>query len=1038
MMGAATAFAVLCLSAAAAPPVFEGSPDALGLAGLHAGPMVPVWMDLTGDGQPEPLWLSYDGTVSLQLDEDGVEMLVDVEMPPMLVDPGGPHMVGVTLDVEGDGTVELLVIARELYVLRATEPNRLVADTLPLPTLPGAAVSDAAVGDLNADGLPDVVLALGVFSVERIDLLGLRDVVLMNLGQGRFDLHPVEPGRYGFSNGVTLADMDGDGQVDLVESMDASPMVGPSRTLLNRTPPGARAPVFEVSDVSWDVGTFGMGAAVGDLDQDGRLDLYNTSVGLDLLVMGQADGSLRDETVQRGFGHEWGLTSMRSQWSPTFVDMNADGLLDVLVRHGDQGAASAAGMSDMTVYAADLVYVQAPGGTFSRADVPFDEAHPPQGRQAVVGDLNADGLPDVALGGLGGSAAFWRNVTTLPETTRVLTLRFAPTVSPWPPTGARVEATCGGEVLTRVVTSGGKMGGAATDEIFLAWPGCTEPASVTVNWPSGATSVHQATDSVQLTAAEPRWWQVVAAGVLLDPQGTGASSACVGQAVSPWACCELGDGPCVLPLPEGGDDQPLVRLADSSPMALPVTWPGWALLTDPSPPRPGQVVKMHVIHVGGESTFSSPALSLFVDGVHQPWTEPDMERRIMTTETDVPLDATSLVVTLFPWTLPPEPTWIVETGSALDPDWTVLHVYPYRITGGITEYWNWAAFATSIRGLESFDLLEGVAVETADGAPLDGVISLIGGAVSRLRFLVDHEDLQGQDAVVVRDKAGAFFATIPLPGTLTLEEAVAVVAEARGGLGKTRLRGAGDMSPLFVTLRDGKGRVMQPEPELVTVEVDGGHVLDPPSGFAGTYNLMALVFADGGEGPGEVRMRATDGRLLGTFPFMRMAPGGADISLDDSWATLDAMPPPAGQATHVLRIYPVGPYGELVGANVQVTLEVTGGQVLVGPRLTMGGELEADLGPQVGATEIRVDVTLDGAFLVTLTAPIQSPLLADEAGGEDAPGATDAHGMDTAPLPEATPPASRGCSCDGTGKPPAGPAAILALWVLAVLVRRRA
>ena len=67
--------------------------------------------------------------------------------------------------------------------------------------------------------------------------------------------------------------------------------MGVSRILMNTTSPGDKEPTFSVHPHPFDTGSYGMGVAVDDLDQDGHLDIYNTSVERDLLAAGRADGS---------------------------------------------------------------------------------------------------------------------------------------------------------------------------------------------------------------------------------------------------------------------------------------------------------------------------------------------------------------------------------------------------------------------------------------------------------------------------------------------------------------------------------------------------------------------------------------------------------------------------------------------------------------------------------------------------------------------------------------------------------------------------
>ena len=72
-------------------------------------------------------------------------------------------------------------------------------------------------------------------------------------------------------------------------------------------------------------GGYGMGAAWGDYDNDGHLDLYVTNYGRSVLYHNNGDGTFTDVTDRAGVGnHRWGMT-------PVWVDYDNDGYLDLYV-----------------------------------------------------------------------------------------------------------------------------------------------------------------------------------------------------------------------------------------------------------------------------------------------------------------------------------------------------------------------------------------------------------------------------------------------------------------------------------------------------------------------------------------------------------------------------------------------------------------------------------------------------------------------------------------------------------------------------------
>ena len=128
--------------------------------------------------------------------------------------------------------------------------------------------------------------------------------------------------------GVAVFDYDRDGWPDLyfvngapVEERAAS--AGATGALYRNLGGGRFADV--TAEAGLAVGFLGMGAAVGDLDNDGDLDLFVTGVGGDRLFVNRGDrtfeeASARFGLIDRGFGS-----------SAAFIDVDRDGWLDLFV-----------------------------------------------------------------------------------------------------------------------------------------------------------------------------------------------------------------------------------------------------------------------------------------------------------------------------------------------------------------------------------------------------------------------------------------------------------------------------------------------------------------------------------------------------------------------------------------------------------------------------------------------------------------------------------------------------------------------------------
>ncbi len=128
--------------------------------------------------------------------------------------------------------------------------------------------------------------------------------------------------------GVAFLDYDNDGWMDLY-FVNAGPcdFYTPSKPVRNalykNNRDGTFTDVTEKAGVSG--GTFGMGLAVGDFDNDGWPDLFITSYGKCILYQNNRDGTFRDVTAKAGLSTPGWTTSA------VWFDYDNDGKLDLFV-----------------------------------------------------------------------------------------------------------------------------------------------------------------------------------------------------------------------------------------------------------------------------------------------------------------------------------------------------------------------------------------------------------------------------------------------------------------------------------------------------------------------------------------------------------------------------------------------------------------------------------------------------------------------------------------------------------------------------------
>lgn len=1044
------------------PTLFDEMGVELNLLGQGLPDRAPGWFDVDLDGVPDAIWASQGGIVYLKLSDEGAPELVPVSADSNSLELGPRATLSmVPIDVDDDGVQELMLTGRRHTLFRLSEAGVLKPYKFPLPPIPGVTIFDLAVADFNADGLPDIALALAIIANERLVRRGYPDVILMNTGSGRFESHILEPAREGFSNGLTVADMDGDRRPDLIESINYSHNVGASRVLLNRTPAGARVPVFEAQQYPFDTGTHGMGACAADFDQDGHVDIYNTSVGLDQLSMGRPDGSYDDQSFPLGVLHLWGDKGLRSQWSPSFEDFNLDGRLDIFVRQGGFGGLFSLDLTGPGVSETgqDVLYLQRADGSLARDFPPYTPVPQSTGRHAVVGDVNSDGRPDISFGGGKGSANFWLNTTPVPDGGRALTVRLSPTVSANPPTGAWVEGTCGDLSMKRILTSGGKMGGHASFDMYLAWPECDSEVTLKVGWPSGATTTHAIAPASPLAAiTEPEWWSASEQGpshVFVAPGSIGAGEICV-QATpnGPWECCTDALDGCDVPLAEDLETRAVARVDDALPVALMDRGSTWRVAVTPSPPIPGQEADIRLLHIGDPERFEENVPSVF-------YGEPleyagsgtvDEDYRSLRFKVMLPETLTSLPVSLFcaqgcgnVENEYPQVTWTVDVGGALDPRWIRADTYPYKVSGGETEFWDWTSYVLARDGITQQDFAAYTKLYRPDGTEVEhqAIKTPMGG--SRMRLSVNHDELVGVDALTLIDTLSGFQVSVPVLPPVELEEATSRIVAVEEGMLWHRLVENGDLGSVYLQLKDAEGHTLSPALGMVHMEAEGADVIMQPVLRSGAYDLLGMFrTTDCVENGGLIRVFAEDGREISTHPFTCRPEGMPDLDPELSWAQIREADEPEGGATHTVHIHAYSPHNETLGADSKLELVIDGGVQVNAKRLRSDADVDLDIRADPGQHTMTVEVYANDKQLDTLSIEVDIPLEPEPDVIETAPdaGVTDLGGeIEPGPEDEPEPPAASsggdrgGCAGGSEGS---GPIALLALLAVcwARLMRR--
>jgi subtilisin family serine protease len=243
-----------------------------------------------------------------------------------------------------------------------------------------APVLCVAVADINGDGRLDLVAGLVG------DNLTGPVATLLGDGSGKFATFHVSPTNNLLGSFVTTSvvakDLNRDGLLDLV-LVDEGQVVPGIHSYLNRGDGTFKHAQYIAQDFP-DSGVIYTSVAVGDLDEDGCADTVTTGASsLVLIFKGNCDGSFQS------FPNEIIVGGGEAPVSLAMSDMNGDGHLDVVTAGGSFGVGSIFGQE-----ATNLVTVLLGDGK-GNFSLPKVYRNQPSMFGLALADLNGDGRPDV-------------------------------------------------------------------------------------------------------------------------------------------------------------------------------------------------------------------------------------------------------------------------------------------------------------------------------------------------------------------------------------------------------------------------------------------------------------------------------------------------------------------------------------------------------------------------------------------------------------------------------------------------------------------
>jgi hypothetical protein len=511
------------------PPWFEDVTDKLGVNFTHdPGPITkyPMYQaigsgcaihDLDGDGRPDLLLLTNGGPNATSTNKlyrqkpDGT--FEDVSAGSGLDFPG--HNMGVAIgDVNNDGKPDILITQYTGARLFLNLGGMKFADVTEEAGIKNPSWgASAAFVDYDRDGWLDLVIvnyvnydpnwpclsrAGGEDYCAPVSFSGTATRLFRNLG-GQLKGGPARAkfedvtaaSRLGSvagpGLGVVCADFDGDGWPDIFVANDGKP----NHLWINqkdgtfKEEGASRGAAYNQMGLSYA----GMGIALGDVDNDGLLDLYVTHLTSETNTLWRQGprGLFKDVSAA------WGLTGTR--WRGTgfgtlMADFDHDGWLDIAIVNGRVERAGQAPRPGLSPHWApygerNQLLANAGDGRFKDVSVnsPALCGYYTVARGLACGDIDGDGAPDLLVTAIGEKARVLRNVAA--NRGHWLTVRAIDPALNRDAYGAEVAVRAGGVRRVRVVNPAESFLSASSGVAHFGLGAAAAVDGFDVTWPDG-------------------------------------------------------------------------------------------------------------------------------------------------------------------------------------------------------------------------------------------------------------------------------------------------------------------------------------------------------------------------------------------------------------------------------------------------------------------------------------------------------------------------------------------------------------------------
>ncbi|MGO9242685.1 MAG: CRTAC1 family protein [Bryobacteraceae bacterium] len=333
----------------------------------------------------------------------------------------------------------------------------------------------------------------------------LHNTLYRNNGDGTFTDVSEETGiakHFGKGMGVSFADYDGDGYMDVFVANDTMP-----NFLFHNLHGKAFEEVGVQAGVAYaDDGSelSGMGSDFRDVNNDGLPDIWHTAVGHETfpLFLNHGRGQFFDSTAISRLGR---LTRDMSGWGNGIMDFDNDGWKDLFVARSDVNDNGTEPGMGRQHHEPCTVFRNLGNGRFEdvSADAGPSFQIPAAHRGVAFGDLDNDGRIDAVVTVLNGPARLLRNVSQ--NSNHWVLLRLAGTKSNRMGIGAQIKITTDdGAIQYNQVTTSVGYAGSSDSRVHFGLGAARRIAEIEIRWPSGIRQVLNDVPADRIVTIEER------------------------------------------------------------------------------------------------------------------------------------------------------------------------------------------------------------------------------------------------------------------------------------------------------------------------------------------------------------------------------------------------------------------------------------------------------------------------------------------------------------------------------------------------------